>query len=247
MIKTTESGYAVLNLPYSFMGGQGTINPFLVWDKDNVVLIDTGFPGQALQINELLKTNGIGIEQLTHIIITHHDLDHIGSLSELKYLAGNTLKIMAHPLEKSYIEMEKLPLKMTPERIRQIENNPNNLMKGSLKDSLFRLKTRVDILVDDNTELDICGGLNVIFTPGHTTGHISIYVKKYKMLVAGDALNLSNGELVGPDLNFTYDMQQATKSLKQLLNYDIESVLCYHGGLFNGDVKESIKKIINHS
>jgi len=231
-----------LHLPYSFMGGQGMIHPFLVWDKESTVLIDAGFPGQAPQINELLEMHGIHIEELSHVILTHHDLDHIGSLSTLKTMSGNTLKTASHHLERPYIEMEKLPLKITPERIRQIEKN----MTGSLQDSLNGLKTKVDILLNDEDELALCGGLKIISTPGHTEGHISIYLKKYKTLIAGDALNFRNGMLLGPDPNYTYDMQEAIKSLEKLLNYDIQSVLCYHGGMYQGNVEESIEKLITN-
>ncbi|KJR44677.1 hypothetical protein UF75_4944 [Desulfosporosinus sp. I2] len=36
----------------------------------------------------------------------------------------------------------------------------------------------------------------MIFTPGHTLGYICLYLNQYKTLIAGDALNVVNGQLV---------------------------------------------------
>lgn len=36
-------------------------------------------------------------------------------------------------------------------------------------------------------------------------------------------------------------MKEAKKSVKKLLNYDIDSAICYHGGIYNTDIKSSLK------
>lgn len=76
-----------------------------------------------------------------------------------------------------------------------------------------------------------CGKVEIISTPGHTPGHICLYLHEFKTLIAGDALFLQNGELVISLPMFTYDMEQAKKSVKKLLDYDIEKIICYHGGV----------------
>lgn len=38
-------------------------------------------------------------------------------------------------------------------------------------------KAKVDKILFDGEELSFCGGIQVIFTPGHTQGHISLYLK----------------------------------------------------------------------
>ena len=40
----------------------------------------------------------------------------------------------------------------------------------------------------DKDIFDWCGGLEVIETPGHMPGHISLYLKDSKTLICGDAL-----------------------------------------------------------
>lgn len=108
------------------------------------------------------------------------------------------------------------------------------------KELMPMLKSKVDVVVSHSEELDECGGITIIYTPGHTPGHISLYLKKYKLLVAGDALNIVDGQLLGPHPRFSYNFEQAKESLEKLMEYDIEAVICYHGGLFKGNIKERI-------
>ncbi|AEN89735.1 Beta-lactamase domain protein [Priestia megaterium WSH-002] len=107
-------------------------------------------------------------------------------------------------------------------------------------------KVDVDIVLKGSQLLPYCGGIEVIFTPGHTPGHVSFYLRKSKTLVAGDALVLVNGKLMGPVKQTTLNMDQAVQSLEKFLNYEIEHVICYHGGYFQGCPKEAILRIKEH-
>ncbi|EIW20997.1 MULTISPECIES: MBL fold metallo-hydrolase [Pelosinus] len=89
-----------------------------------------------------------------------------------------------------------------------------------------------------------CGGIEIVATPGHMPGHISIYLEENKTLITGDALVLENGELIGANPQHTLDMATAKKSIKKLLNYEIDRLICYHGSIYEKDVKESLKKFI---
>src|SRR5215217_2330221 len=52
----------------------------------------------------------------------------------------------------------------------------------------------VDEYLEDGERLDLAGGTRVIFTPGHTPGHLSLYLERPKVLVAGDALTAEGGQ-----------------------------------------------------
>ena len=64
-----------------------------------------------------------------------------------------------------------------------------------------------------------------------------------KTLVSGDALISRDGQLLPPDSRFTLDMPTAIKSLEKLQDYEISTVICYHGGLVTDRVKESLESI----
>ena len=63
-------------------------------------------------------------------------------------------------------------------------------------------------------------------------------------MIAGDALFLQDGELVISRPTATFDMEQARQSVKKLLDYDMDKIICYHGGLYEGDIKEALNKIL---
>ncbi|MBD2860437.1 MBL fold metallo-hydrolase [Paenibacillus sp. IB182363] len=104
----------------------------------------------------------------------------------------------------------------------------------------------VDRTITHGERLPIAGGLVVIGTPGHTPGHISLYHQPSRTLIAADALTVEDGRLLGPSAGQTHDMPLALRSLLALSEYDIDSVVCYHGGLYrdtNSRIRERIAEI----
>ncbi|MGG3443166.1 hydrolase [Bacillus cereus] len=199
------------------------IHPILLWDDEMAVLIDTGFPGQFEDIQVEMERVGVSFDKLKVVILTHQDIDHIGSLPEILQNLESNIKVYAHELDKPYIEGE-LPLLKDA----QVQNPP----KGKVSDTLI-----------DGQELPYCGGIRILHTPGHTPGHISLYLKQSKTLVAGDSMYSVNGMLGGIHAQTTLDIKEARNSLKKYLNLEINSVVCYHGGLSKGDINAQIQKL----
>ena len=67
-------------------------------------------------------------------------------------------------------------------------------------------------------------------------GHISLYLRESKSLICGDALVIEDNKLVLANPHYTLDMEIAKKSVRKLLNYDIDKVICYHGGIYKGKI-----------
>lgn len=80
--------------------------------------------------------------------------------------------------------------------------------------------------LDDGDEIF---GLQVIATPGHTPGHIAIFDPAAGFLVAGDALNESDGMVLGPNPDFTQDLDVAHASVQRLAERTYETVVFGHG------------------
>lgn len=185
------------------------IHPILLWDDEMAVLIDTGFPGQIEDIQVEMEKVGVSFDKLKVVILTHQDIDHIGSLPELLQRCRSNIKVYAHELDKPYIEGD-LPLLK--------DGNVENRPKGKVSDTVI-----------DGQELPYCGGILILHTPGHTPGHISLYLKQSKILIAGDSMYSVNGMLGGIHAPTTINIKEAKQSLKKYLNLHIESVVCYHG------------------
>ena len=236
-------GLEMLEITADFGGRQVMVHPTLVWDSAVSVLVDTGFPGMLPKISAALDQAGIPLGKLSKIIITHQDIDHIGCLAGMIGSAQHKIEVIAHESEKPYIQGDKRMIKSSPENLKRFDALPTE-QRERMK-TLFAdpPKAPVDRTVTDGEELPYVGGILVIATPGHTPGHICLYLKKYKTLVAGDALNVIDGRLMGPNPQNAFDPKLALNSLKKLVAYDIEKIICYHGGLYQDRVNERIAEL----
>lgn len=201
------------------------IHPILLWDQEVAVLIDTGYLDQIEELRLAMEKVGVSFDKLKAVILTHQDVDHIGSLPEIVQECGRNIKVYAHDLDKPYIQGEFPLLKDG-----HLENPP---------------KGKVDETLSDGQELPYCGGIRIIHTPGHTPGHISLYLKQSKTLIAGDSMYSVNGIIEGIHEPTVLDIKEARRSLKKYLDLDIESVVCYHGGLSKENINDQIQKVIS--
>ncbi len=227
--------------------------PVLLHEGGQAVLFDAGLPGQLPLLRREVEAVGASLEQIKTVMITHHDMDHIGCLNRLKTVLGKDVKIMSLKEEAPYLRLDLAPAKLTPdrlsERVRQYETETGK--KIIRPESLEGLRTlyasfriEVDEELEDGQEIALMGGIIPLHTPGHVPGHTCYYLKKHSALVAGDALIAEEGKLMGPNPVHTKDLPSARKSLAKLLEYDIDSVLCYHGGLVKGDIRTRLQELI---
>jgi glyoxylase-like metal-dependent hydrolase (beta-lactamase superfamily II) len=241
-----NNGIEMLELHTVVMGKETTIYPVLLWDKDMAILIDTGYPNLLENLRVAITSGGVPFEALQKIIITHHDIDHIGSLSSIVKEFHGDLEVLAHKEEKPYIEGDRTAVKLA-----KLEANLANLPDGmklvyeKFKTFYKNNKIPVNSTLQDGEELNYCGGLKVIFTPGHTPGHICLYHMDSKTLIAGDALGVEAGKLIKTSPSTDFDEKLAVESLKKLLNLDIKTIICYHGGLYEGNINQDISELIN--
>ena len=60
---------------------ENIIYPTLLWDEKNIVLVDCGFIGSLPTLEKELALYGLTVKQLTGLVLTHHVLDHMGSVA----------------------------------------------------------------------------------------------------------------------------------------------------------------------
>lgn len=232
------NGVYVLPIPRSPQGAEGYLNLTLILDEEKgTTLVDAGLPDQTDAIGAALTEAGISVRYLRRIILTHQDLDHVGSGAALVRQSG--ARVLAHSADAPYIEGRLRPLKPSPE---MLEKRPH------MREVLERLEpVAVDEQVESDTPLDLAGGTRVIFTPGHTPGHISLYLEGSKVLVAGDALTADGGHLNGPNPLATLDMRTAVQSVRRLADLDVDTIVCYHGGVVSEDANEQLRRVIREA
>jgi len=156
------------------------------------------------------------------------------------------IKVLAHKEEIPYINGEKTPLKLA-DLEKKFDTLPENMkvFYKKIKTAFQNSKADVDEILIDGDLLPFFGGIRVIFTPGHTLGHICLYLEKSKTLIAGDLLRIVDGKLMKADPSINFDTVLSNESLKKLKEYDVEKVICYHGGTYNDDANMCIKECQN--
>lgn len=233
-----------LELSMSMGGNASTIYPVLLWDDHGAVLVDTGMPGQLGAIKEAVDKAGCKFEDIHNIILTHQDIDHIGGLPEILEALGNQVEVWAHDDDVGYIQGEKPLIKLNRERMAPMfEKLPEPARSQAMSILDNPPKAHVDHILHGGEELPFHGGIQVIHTPGHTPGHLCLYVKSEKLLIAADELRVVDGELVGPAEGATPDMPTAKRSLSKLPPYEVEKVICYHGGFYTDKVQQRLVEL----
>lgn len=237
-------GIEMLELPMNLMGRGSKIYPTLIWDDDTVVLVDAGAPDSLPEIKNAMEKAGVPLERINEIVITHQDIDHIGGVKNILHEISG-VKVLAHGEDIPYIQGEKQLVRLKTgfkDRIKALPEEEQDKILGMFENS----SVEVDMALSDGEELGCCGGVIVIYTPGHTPGHICLYHKKSKTLIAGDAMNVIDGQLIEPNKQIMGEEEfiEAINSLRKLEEYDIQNVISYHGGLFNYKPNQRIKDII---
>jgi glyoxylase-like metal-dependent hydrolase (beta-lactamase superfamily II) len=235
------NGITMLEVPSNIPGM--FIHPTVMWDDDNIILVDAGYGGQYDTIRDACIREDIPFDDINKIIITHQDLDHFGGLPEILEASKHKIEVMAHEDDKPYIQGEKHLVRLNSNFLNSMPEDRQEMVK-----QMFKNFTPVDVdtTLADNQELPFCGGITVIHTPGHTPGHLCLYHKTSKTLIVGDAMNIMDGKLMGPRKEILEEggYEIAMNSLKKLLNFDVENIVTYHGGLYTNKPHESIKNLI---
>jgi len=223
----------------------GWMNPAVVEDAENIVLIDCPLAEKYNELLDVAKTNNVDLSHLTHVILTHQDGDHVASVHQLRADYPN-IKVIASAIEKEHLEKKRKWIRQA--QCEEELKNATGDRKKELEDAISTYEAlkpiNVDIAVEDGDVLDICGGIEIVASPGHMPGHISVYIRELKTLVTGDSMITENGVLQTANPVYTLDMDESVRTIEKYTTYDIDQIVCYHGGVFKGDCRTAMEKVI---
>jgi glyoxylase-like metal-dependent hydrolase (beta-lactamase superfamily II) len=92
---------------------------------------------------------------------------------------------------------------------------------------------------------DMITGLRIIATPGHTPGHVSVLDETGGVLVAGDALNGTDGGVAGANPDFSEEMEAANTSVEILAGFDYDTILFGHGEPVTTDGSVQVQALLD--
>jgi glyoxylase-like metal-dependent hydrolase (beta-lactamase superfamily II) len=173
---------------------------------EEIVLIDTGLPFRRKGIINEIKSLGIELTDIKHILITHHDIDHIGNAFALQQLTG--AKVWASREDIPYIKGE--------------------IDRSSFKKYfkyIFRLK--VPEVIHPYRLGESINGIEIIPTPGHTPGHVCL--RYQDMIFAGDLLENKDGLLRPYPAAWNWNNVIMAESVRKIAGISVQWICPAHG------------------
>ena len=200
--------------------------------EQGTIMIDGGAPKQAKSFSKALENASIKPEEIKLIVLTHGHWDHIGSAKEIREITG--AKIAMHHREKHWLENSLKPM---PPGATTWGHIFGSIIKVFLP--LIRIPAaHVDVVLGDEefslADYGIRG--KVVYTPGHSSGSVSVLLETGDAFVGDMAMNKFPLRL-SPGLPiFAEDWEQLMRSWKRLLDQGAKTIYPSHGEPFPADI-----------
>ena len=206
-------------------------NCWLVREGDGLTLVDTGYPWSVAGVLAGAQEVGLPIRR---IIVTHAHPDHAGALAGLQRATG--APILAHRSEIPFL---------TGERSMADESG------ARLCRAVLRAGRRLGVLDSEFVpevvpleEGDRVEGLEVLATPGHTPGSLSLWDPREGAVFCGDNLCHTFQVLHLGVPWFTLDGAERDRSLARWMGLPARLVLSGHGAPYRGDVGAALRRLL---
>ncbi|MEG1008711.1 MAG: MBL fold metallo-hydrolase [Clostridia bacterium] len=137
-------------------------NCYLIHNNINGIIIDPGY-----DINKILEN--INKIKIKYIILTHTHADHIGELEKLVTITNAKVVIHENDIDGLYDDEKS--------HYTNLNINFQNIDTSNI----ISVKDKDEVILDNII-------LEIIHTPGHTSGCICIYLKSENILFTGDTI-----------------------------------------------------------
>jgi glyoxylase-like metal-dependent hydrolase (beta-lactamase superfamily II) len=228
------------------------VQVYLFENGDRSVLIDTGLgTEESLEVlHDSLKQIGRSLSDIRVTVCTHYHPDHYGAAEKIKQLSG--CEVLMHKADFDYLFSNLL---LNPGDYRTFLLSHGLPVNGT---ALMPPTIRVlrehyhpvapDKYLADGEELDFGDfNLKVIWTPGHSPGHVVLYWPDPKLLISGDHLLPTITPHVGIHTGLEGNpLANYLDSLNQLEKLDISQVLPAHGRSFSDHRKRIVETFHHH-
>jgi hydroxyacylglutathione hydrolase len=216
---------------YLFEKIKGANSYLYISDNTEISIIDAGMPGNAYKILSQITEMEISLEKIKYIILTHSDIDHKGSVADLKNATKALVAI--HEKEVPYLLGEK------KKKLKGIIGGLIGFIFGILLKMMKTQNIVPDIILKEG---DFIGGLKVIACPGHTEGSISLYHAE-TVLFSGDAIITDkHSNIKGYNNIATSDTLEAAKTINKIKHLKFEVLLPGHGNPVLKNASDKLKE-----
>lgn len=204
------------------------VNAYLLEHEDTVTLIDTGTPFDTGRIRMAIEKAGYSLAELDRILITHYDIDHVGSAGKLPtdtpvYVGRDDVGYLTGDERSPWGSIKGLTQRLAAPFVPDIETD------------------RI-ITIDDG---ETVGGFRAFHTPGHTPGHTAYLHRELGVVFLGD-LVIERGGSLRPSPWFlcddTAELQASIRALDDQAS-EFEAAAMGHGVPFSSGGDELLSEL----
>ena len=221
----------------------GYVNTYLILGNSGYLIVDPGMntDNALAALKNQLAEIGADFKDISRIVVSHFHPDHGGIVGTLQQLTR--AKFLIHSLENYFTYSENPqaanPLQKMSELLRENGAPVEKLSKAHMvlmKLNEFVAPVHPDVLLQGG-EIISTGifTFQVLWTPGHSPGHICLYEKDKKILLSGDHILPTITPNIGlhnrSDANPLDDYIHSLNILKPL---DVDIILPAHENPFTG-------------
>jgi glyoxylase-like metal-dependent hydrolase (beta-lactamase superfamily II) len=174
------------------------VNAYLVAD-DVLTLVDAGTPFDARAIESEIEDAGHAVEDVERVLLTHYDLDHVGTLARLPDLDAT---IRAGAADAAILTGESAP--------------PLSNHKGAFQRVTKPFVRSPDLPVEPIADGEEVGSFTTHHTPGHTPGHTAFVSEEQSAAFLGDLVFEDGGALTSSPWLMSYDTDEVETSVRSL-------------------------------
>ncbi|MHA1832986.1 MAG: MBL fold metallo-hydrolase [Candidatus Baldrarchaeia archaeon] len=241
-------------LPYSPLKH---LNSYLIKSENRNLLVDTGlnFMATFQALSNGLKEAGLKTENLTDIVLTHFHIDHVGLIPRLKK-RHKKLQILIHRVEaefskrmsqdfEGYIQNMKSFLS-THGASKFISENLEKYHPAFFVLQAYQELAGADNFLEDGNQI-VVGQYHfkVVWTPGHSPGHVCLYEPYSRMLISGDHILPTISPHVAQFMDDMDPLKDYLASLDRIEKLKVDIVLPAHEKIFT-NYYDRIKQLKNH-
>ena len=229
-------------------------NAYIIEGGDGHILIDSGWDSQEAlyALQEGIKGASLKLRDIRKLVVTHIHPDHYGLSTKLKQICGSEVAI--HRIDAGLIFARYRDFAGLLRKVEGIlrQNGVPEAELPQLKEASLWMNKYVTTdspevkLEDGDTVSNDSFELKVIWTPGHSPGHICLYERERKFILTGDHVLFDTTPHVSYNPHSGENpLGDYVSALNKLARLKVHFALPGHGPVFNA-LALRIDGIIQH-